>query len=302
MAGRLHRGLGIVSAGLGLAEIIAPKQISRLCGVRRHPIASRVVVPLLGVRELGHAAGLLPGRQPSLWIWTRVVGDAMDLSLLGRALADRRSDRSRLAAATGAVAAITAVDVLAAIGTTRARSRSRRGSMRVEASVTVTRAPEEAYRFWHDLENLPRFMDHLESVQMTGRGSSHWIAKAPGGRRVEWDAEVIEDRPAQLIAWHTVDGAEVKNSGTVRFAAAPGGRGTEVRVELDFSPPGGRVGATVAKLFGEHPYQQIRDDLRRFKQVIETGEVTRSDGSPDGLRARRQVMQHAAAPQPAARR
>ncbi|WP_345630820.1 SRPBCC family protein [Rugosimonospora acidiphila] len=184
---------------------------------------------------------------------------------------------------------------VAALGVIRARGR-RREALRVRASVTVDRAPEEAYRFWRDLENLPSFMYHLESVRATGQGGSHWTARAPGRRSVEWDAELVEDRPRQLIAWRSVDGADVKNSGQVSFAPAPGGRGTEVRVELDFSPPAGRLGAAVAKLFGEHPYQQARDDLRRFKQVIETGEVTRSDASPDGLNARRQLAQRPGRP------
>jgi uncharacterized membrane protein len=297
MAGRLTRALGMASAGLGLAEIIAPNQISRLCGLRRP--GARLILPLLGIRELVHAAGLLPGRQPKQWIWSRVVGDAMDLSLLGRALADRRSDRGRVIAATGAVAAITALDVFAAVQTSRVRRRLHR--LHVAGSVTVAQPPERVYRFWRDFENLPTFMDHLESVQTSGKRTSHWVAKAPGGRQVEWDAEVIEDRPQQLIAWRTVDGADVSNSGQVRFVAAPGGRGTEIRVEMDFSPPAGRLGAIVAELFGEHPHQQIRDDLRRFKQVVEAGEVIRSDGSPEGTDTRRTVIQHPAQPANAAR-
>jgi uncharacterized membrane protein len=298
----LARGLGVASLGLGLAEIIAPAGISRLCGIRR-PVAARTILPLLGVRELGHAAGLLAARGPSRWVWTRVVGDAIDLSLLGRGLADGRGDRRRIAAATGAITAITALDVYAAIRVTRARGMRRgRRMLRLEASVTVKRTPEEVYRFWHNLENLPIFMSHLESVRMMGQRSSHWTARAPSGRTVEWDAEIIEDRPRELIAWRTVDGTNVQNSGSVRFVPAPGGRGTEIRVEMQFSPPGGRVGAAVAKMFGEHPYQQVRDDLRRFKQVIETGEVARSEGSPDGMSARRQVMQHSGQPRAAADR
>jgi uncharacterized membrane protein len=291
MAGRLTRGLGIASLGLGLAELIAPTQVSRVSGVHRHPIAARGIVPLLGIRELGHAAGLLPGRQPSRWIWTRVAGDAVDLGLLGRAMADRRSDPTRVAFATGAVAAITALDVYAAISTVRFHRRNR---LQVQASVTVRKPPEKVYKFWHDFENLPTFMHHLESVEVTGQRTSHWTAKGPGRRRVQWDAEMIEDRPNRLISWHTVDRAKVRNSGVVRFAPAPGDWGTEVRVEMTFSPPAGRLGAAVAKMFGEHPHQQVRDDLLRFKQVIETGEVTRSEGAPEGLNTARQVMQHTA--------
>jgi uncharacterized membrane protein len=297
-ARRLARGVGVASAALGLAEIIAPGRISRMSGVR-HPIASRVILPLLGGRQLGHAAGLLVGRQPSRWIWTRVAGDAADLGLLGRAMADCRNDRRRVAMATGAVAAVTALDVFASILTTRARGARPSGPMYLRGSVTVNRGPDEVYQFWRDLERLPTFMNHVESVRITGPRTSHWTARAPGRRSVEWEAEMVEDRPRQMISWRSVDGSKVPNSGTVRFAGAPGGRGTEVRVELRFSPPGGRIGAAVAKMFGEHPYQQVRDDLRRFKQVMETGEVTRSEGSPEGLEARRQVMPHRAQPHPA---
>jgi uncharacterized membrane protein len=122
-------------------------------------------------------------------------------------------------------------------------------------------------------------MRHLESVRVTGEGRSHWVARAPAGTTVEWDAEVVEDRPNELIAWRSLPGSEVPNSGTVRFALAPGGRGTEVRVELQYDPPGGKLAAVVAKLFREEPSQQVQDDLRNFKQVLEIGEVTLSDAS-----------------------
>jgi uncharacterized membrane protein len=158
------------------------------------------------------------------------------------------------------------------------------------------RAPAEAYEAWHDFERLPRFMTHLESVRQTGGGRSHWKAKAPAGRTVEWDAEVVDDRPGELIAWRSLPGADVANAGTVRFSDAPGDRGTEIRLELEYSPPGGARGATVAKLFGEEPDQQARDDLRRFKQVLETGEVLRSEGTPEGQLARRVVGQRPARP------
>ena len=148
-----------------------------------------------------------------------------------------------------------------------------------EKSVTINRSPEEVYRFWRDFQNLPRFMSHLESVQVMSEKRSHWVAKAPAGMQVEWDAEIIEDRPNQLIAWHSLEGADVDNSGVVRFERAPGGRGTEVRVQLQYDPPGGKIGAAIAKLFGEEPEQQIKGDLYRLKQVMETGEVVQSDAS-----------------------
>jgi uncharacterized membrane protein len=138
---------------------------------------------------------------------------------------------------------------------------------------------EEVYGFWRDFANLPRFMRHLESVQVHDDGRSHWVAKAPAGRTVEWDAETTEDRPNELIAWRSLPGADVRNSGSVAFAPAPGGRGTEVRVTLEYDPPLGKLGSKIAMLFREEPGQQVYDDLRHFKQVMETGEIVFSDAT-----------------------
>jgi uncharacterized membrane protein len=163
--------------------------------------------------------------------------------------------------------------------------------MEARTAVTVKRPVEEVYRFWRDLSNLPSFMIHLASVEPTGNGRSHWTANAPAGRTVEWDAEVVEDKPNERIAWRSLEGSQVENSGSVTFTPAPGGGGTEVRVELRYDPPGGALGKVVAKLFGEEPQQQITDDLRRLKQVLETGEVVRSEGSPEGARTLRLLKQ-----------
>jgi uncharacterized membrane protein len=122
-------------------------------------------------------------------------------------------------------------------------------------------------------------MNHLQSVQVTGERTSHWRTRAPAGTTVEWDAIVTDDRPNQLIAWRSTEHADVDNAGAVHFAPAPGGRGTEVRVEMRYNPPGGAIGAIVAKLFGEAPEQQVYDDLRALKQILETGEVVQSDAS-----------------------
>jgi uncharacterized membrane protein len=154
--------------------------------------------------------------------------------------------------------------------------------MHVKQAITVNRPAAEVYAFWHDFQNLPRFMDHLESVQVTGGRRSHWKAKAPAGTTVEWDAELVDDQPDSLIAWRSVEGSGVQNAGTVRFQPAPGNRGTEVRVELQYDAPGGKLGALLAKLFGEEPGQQVYDDLRAFKQVMETGEVVRSEATLGG--------------------
>lgn len=152
----------------------------------------------------------------------------------------------------------------------------------VEHSVTINKSPEQLYRYWRDFNNLPRLMDHLESVNVQDQKRSHWVAKAPAGYKVEWDAEIINDEPNKLIAWRSLAEATVPNSGSVRFIPAPGDRGTEVHVVLDYIPPAGRVGWLVAKLFGQEPRQQIQEDLRRFKQFMETGEVPTIEGQPAG--------------------
>lgn len=156
---------------------------------------------------------------------------------------------------------------------------------KVEKSVTINRSPEELYAFWRNFENLPRFMNHLESVRVTGEKSSHWVATAPAGTTVEWDAEIFNERANELIAWRSLEGADVDSAGSVHFEPATGGRGTVVRVILKYDPPGGVVGAAVAKLFGENPEQQIDEDLRRFKQVMETGETATTEGQPSGRNA-----------------
>jgi uncharacterized membrane protein len=296
-AERLAKGLGWFSIGLGLTQLLAPGRVARLAGVKDTG-GTRTVLRLAGLRELGHGAGIFAQRRPAGAVWTRVGGDAMDLALLGRALASGRSERGRVAATTVAVLGVTAADLLCARQLSRRRNGAADGSLHSVQVVTVNRSPEEVYRFWRDFQNLPRFMVHLESVEATGGARSHWKAKGPAGRTVEWDAEITQDRPNELIAWRSLPGADVENSGTVRFTRAPGGRGTEVRVELRYTPPGGGVGATIAKLFGENPEQQARDDLRRFKQVIETGEVVRSEGSPDGMNVGKLMKQRPAQPLP----
>lgn len=153
--------------------------------------------------------------------------------------------------------------------------------IRVEKTVTIqNKSPEELYRFWHNFENLPTFMKHLKSVTVIDDKRSHWVANAPLGNSVEWDAEIITDQENQLITWTSVEGADVDNSGFVRFKSTS--RGTEVKVVIEYSPPGGALTAAIAKVFGEEPEQQIGDDLRRFKMLMEAGEIATTEGQPTG--------------------
>ena len=289
---RLARGLGFASAALGIPQVLAPGWFGRAIGVGDGP-RQRAAVTGVGIRELAAAAGLLASGSP-VWLWGRVSGDVIDLALLGRALANHdKQGLRRTAAATAAVAGITAVDVYAAVRRTGAE---RKPAMDATASVTVAKSAPEAYEWWRRLDDLPQFMAHLDEVRTTGAGRSHWRASAPFGQTVEWDAEIVEDAPGQRIAWRSVDRATIDNEGQVRFVPAPGGRGTEVHVRLRYHVPGGRLAAAAARYFGEEPHQQLDDDLRRFKQVVETGEIVRSEGAPGGKRARREFPQHPARP------
>ncbi|MGI9065776.1 MAG: SRPBCC family protein [Pyrinomonadaceae bacterium] len=154
----------------------------------------------------------------------------------------------------------------------------------VEKSIVIDKSPEELYNFWRDFENLPRFMDHLESVNSVGFNRWHWVVKGPVGTRAEWDAEIYNEKPNELIAWRSLDGT-VTNAGSVRFEPAPGEPGTQVKVVLNYNAPGGKVSALVAKLFGQEPGQMIEGDLRRLKQLFEIGEIAGVKNQPSGRHA-----------------
>jgi uncharacterized membrane protein len=156
------------------------------------------------------------------------------------------------------------------------------GGVIVEESVTINQPIELLYRFWRNLENLPRFMRHLESVGRITDPLSRWRAKAPAGATVEWNAEIINEVPNQVIGWRSIEGSDVVSAGSVNFDDAGPGRGTRVRVRLQYSPPGGKVGAAVARLLGRDPGSEIREDLRQFKQIVEGGEVPTTKGQPRG--------------------
>ena len=149
--------------------------------------------------------------------------------------------------------------------------------IRVERTVTINKPAEELYNYWHDFAKLPTFMKHIQSITVMDLRRSHWVAKAPMGQSIEWDADLIDDRPNELIAWASIEGADVDHSGFVRFKPV-GDRGTEVKVVTEYNPPGGILGSALAKLFGEEPEQQIGDELNRFKQLMEAGEIATTEG------------------------
>jgi uncharacterized membrane protein len=154
----------------------------------------------------------------------------------------------------------------------------------VETSVTIGRPRQELYDFWRQLENLPQFMRHLDSVENRGDGISHWVGRSPLGTKLEWDAEIIEDREGYILSWRSLPGSQVDNAGSVFFEDAPDDRGTIVRVSFDAQPPAGPFGRAVGKVMNPITEQQVREDLRRFKSLMEAGEIPTTEGQPTGKR------------------
>jgi uncharacterized membrane protein len=217
------------------------------------------------VNEIERWASAIGGGALALYGLTRGTFGGVTLALAGAALLHRGlTGHCHLYDAIG-------VNTSSREGTNPNVSVRGGAGLKVEQSVTIKRAPEELYRFWRNFENLPRFMAHVEEVRASDPTHSHWIVAGPAGTSVEWDAEVYNEKENELIAWRSLADADVDNAGSVRFIPLPDGQGTEVRVSLKYDPPAGKVGATVARLFGENPEQQIAEDLRRFKEVMETG-------------------------------
>lgn len=281
-AADLGMALGWFSIGLGLAALLMPATVARSTGLDGRTRTLRAV----GLRELVSGAGILLRPNRPGWLWSRVVGDVMDLGLL--AMAGRRGRDNRVVMASAVVAGITVLDMLAAYENqrlTRSGQREAPGAIRIRTSVSINRSPEACYRFWRNFDNFPSFMQHVDEVRTLDATRSHWTVRAPFGRQAEWTAELVSDIPSQQLGWHTLPGSEVDHAGMVRFAPGIGGRGTRVQVDLSYRAPLGKTGAQIAKLLGEEPSQQIEEDLRRFKQLIETGEISTTVGQPTGQRS-----------------
>ena len=179
---------------------------------------------------------------------------------------------------------------LAAVGALGAVAGARRGmltptAIHVQKTFTIDRPQQELYNFWHNFENLPRFMKHLKSVKATGGHYSHWVAEGPMGVPVEWDAELVDERPGEYLVWRSLPGSAISNRGSLEFRPAPNGSGTEVTVALTYHNPAGKAGAAFAKMLGREPELQVREDLRRFKALMEAGEIPTVVGQPSGRRS-----------------
>lgn len=284
----LATALGAFSVGLGLAEVAAPRRVARMIGAAEDGARMDRVMRAFGVRELLAGAGILALRDPKLGLWSRVAGDLMDLAFLGGSFGRAGSQRNRLVAATAAVAAVTALDVFASRRASNAAAESApaTGAQQADgpAVITINRGIADVYAFWRRLENLPLFMPHLRSVEVIDERWSQWCAEVLG-TTIAWRAEIVADEPDRRIAWRSAADADVPNEGEVAFRTAPGGRGTEVRVRMAYSPPAGAVGAAFAKMLGSDPAQRMRGDVRRLKQILETGEIPTTVGQTRGARS-----------------
>lgn len=252
-----------------------------MLGLRDHKTLTR----LMGLREIAAGIGILARRRPTGWVWGRVAGDAIDLMLLGAA-AISSNKRGRVAAAAAAVAGVTTLDLASGLQWASA-------PIRTLASIAVNRSPEDCYGFWRDFANLARFLTHVESVHVLSDRRSRWTVSGPAGLRLGWESEITEDTPNQCIAWRSLPGADADVCGSVSFEPGPAGRGTIVRIDMQYAPPAGRAGAAVIKLFGADPGQQHNTDLRRFKQILETGEIATTEGQSSGPRS---LLRRAAEP------
>lgn len=268
----LARGLGWFSLALGATQLAAPRTLAKAIGIDPG-LGVSMLMRALGAREVASGLAVLMEPRRPLPLWARVAGDIVDLGLLALAFRGRRTSTPRLLGAMGAVSGALALDMIAA---RRIQTHFERMNHPVIYSVTINKSPDRVYEFYRNLAQLPRFMDHLQSVHETSRTRSHWIANLPIGGTIAWDAEIVEDTPGRAITWRTVEGSPLHLAGRVTFARAPGRDATEVRVEMKLGFTGKRPSNLLAKLFTK---PQIKGDLHRLKQVMETGEVLYSDAT-----------------------
>ena len=277
---QLSLALGWFSVGVGLLQIFAPRGVGRAIGVGERPIVMR----LCGLRELTTGIGLLSERSPAAFAWSRVAGDALNLALLRGALQSPDSSRARIAMAATVMASVTAMDIFAGQRLTRAALARPPTTLRSRLAITIAAPADRLYAFWRKLDNLPKFMQNVQSVTALSAQQSHWVANAPAGSVVEWDSEIVDDQPNRLIAWRTLPDSDVAHHGIVSFEPAPAGQGTIVSVDLHYRAPGGALGMGLAKILSEDPDSHIARMLRRLKQLIETGEIVTPAAEPLGWR------------------
>lgn len=265
-------GLGWLSVAVGAAEVVAPRIVARLVGVRS-PRRVRGLIRAVGLRGLIAGIGLLGRGRTAGWLKARLAGDVIDFGLLRQALRQPRARRART------VGALVATWGLALYDARRARREALAlASAPVRSSITIARPAAEIFRFWRDFANLPGVIPHVESIDVIDSERSRWVARAASGEAIQWETVVVESREDELISWRSVDRASIATAGSVRLAPGPDGRGTEVQLELQYHPPAGALGRIVAAFWSDAPERELDAALRRLKQRLETGGVVHGDG------------------------
>jgi uncharacterized membrane protein len=273
--------LGWVALGLGATQLVAPKSFARFIGVSED---HSTVIRLCGVREVATGLGMLSEKAAPSAAAARVAGDALDLALLSAAMQSDSSDRNRVAATIATVLGVTAMDVTAASTTTVPWLQTSIPNS-FSAQVAINASPERLYGLWRDVQNLPRFMERLESVTRLDDRHSRWVIRTAQGAKVEWDSEITEDVPNERIAWHAAGGLPYSHQGQVIFQPLGKDRGTTVLVRWELDSKLASVGAALAMLLGDNPKVRVTQELRAFKQWVETGEMATTRGQPSGCRS-----------------
>lgn len=267
---RLAQGMAWFSVALGATQLLAPQLIQPAIGVRNR---NHTLIRALGARELLSGLGLLTSRNAVRALDARLVGDVIDLALLGIAMFRPRNGRKRLIASTLSVLGATALDALARHHLAADPQRQERVGRvtRIGKSVTIDATPHAVYTVWRTYDRLAVAFPHLQRIAELDDRRSRWSAEGGGGMKWTWEAEITEDKPGELIAWKTTSGA-MESRGVVRFLTAPGGRGTEVVVEMEYTVIGRGLGRAAAAVMGIEPGVELERGLRRLKQIFELGE------------------------------
>ncbi|MBV9999268.1 MAG: SRPBCC family protein [Verrucomicrobia bacterium] len=241
-----------------------------------------------GLREIVNGAGILAAKDPTPWIWARIAGDALDIATVATGLGDHNPKKDNVLLALAALTGATAADVICS----RRLSQAQRTTLgprgggaeatRIEASLTIEKPAEELYRRWSEPETLSKVMGHFAEIQASGDGRAHWQVRGPFGRALEWDMRTVEERPGEVLRWQALPGSHLPVEGSVRFRPAAADRGTVATLCFQFDPPGGVLGDTALKGLGGAPRLIASKALRRFKNLVETGEIPTTERQPAG--------------------
>lgn len=279
----MARGLGWFSVALGVAELIAPRGVTRVLGLR----GREDLVRAYGLREIGTGIGILTSKDPAPWIWGRVGGDALDLATVAGGLGSRQNGNVLLTLL--ALGGVTALDVTCGRQLGRDRETGDDGTdagapadaPEAERSITIGKPAQELYQRWRDPVTLSRVMAPFATVRTSDAGNMHWQVEGPLRQTLDWTTETVGDRPGEATGWRSLPGAQVPSEGLIRFSPATGGRGTVATLRIRFDPPGGILGDALARLLGGLVPATMTDTaLHRFKSLVETGEIPTTERQP----------------------